>query len=396
MEKKKISVDLKGGDLHLLNKISRGAKSVTSGVSHGAKSVTSGVSHGVHDISSMLKSIVKKSPNNYNSKRIEILKEKINTVNKEQKNINNKIKEHKRLINEFGKTEKGISLKYFLDNPKKKIKAEEKLIEKLKKECVQVCDKYNDYYKVSYINLDKFKDFDEYNVEIIDLIANEHFPHFLSSLSEYSVKLRKILADKEITKASNSKCDNICLKKKLLFKFLLDNYITDNALNIILIIAYKFYDSFKGEKTIVKNKNGKDIDQYMLFTKKDDEIIVDFEAIGKLIKYELDPLRKVKNNNKEDDIKRYFFVSVIIFLFNYLYDEHKNFNKLSKENYDSFNKGMSYTYYIFVSEERIKTIVRSARIALIKEILAREEFNHYSDFSKINFTTMISKLIFGY
>ena len=64
------------------------------------------------------------------------------------------------------------------------------------------------------------------------------------------------------------------------------------------------------------------------------------------------------------------FLSIMdIILFNFLYNEYKKFNKLSKEKYDSFNKGMSYTYYIFVSEEKIKTIFRSAIIALIKEFL---------------------------
>ena len=64
-----------------------------------------------------------------------------------------------------------------------------------------------------------------------------------------------------------------------------------------------------------------------------------------------------------------FLFIMNIILFNFLYNEHKNFNKLSKEKYDSFNKGMSYIYYIFVSEEKIKTIFRSAIIALTKEIL---------------------------
>lgn len=123
------------------------------------------------------------------------------------------------------------------------------------------------------------------------------------------------LKQKELNNYKNSKlCDSICYKKKLLFLFIIDNYITDNLINIFFKIYYVFRDSINGKKTI-SIKNGKKY-EYILFTKENDKIIVDFEAIGKFLKYELDPLREFKNNskNKKDDIKKYFIVSIIMFV----------------------------------------------------------------------------------
>ena len=319
--------------------------------------------------------------------KIRNLQKTTKEINIKHKTINNEIKNHEHLINNELKKKKSLTNLLF-GTSQKTIQKEKELIEKLKSECVEVCDKYNKYYKISYINLDKFKEF-KMNVEIIDLLTNDHFPYFLESLNEYSIKTKK-----ELNNYKNSKlCDSICYKKKLLFLFIIDNYITDNLINIFFKIYYVFRDSINGKKTI-SIKNGKKY-EYILFTKENDKIIVDFEAIGKFLKYELDPLREFKNNskNKKDDIKKYFIVSIIMFLFNYLFDEHKQFNKLLRNNYDDFNQNLNFLNYIDTKESIKISFFTKFKNELKKDILKREEFKNYSDIINIDYVTIIINIM---
>ena len=217
----------------------------------------------------------------------------------------------------------------------------------------KTCKNYNienNFYNVKYINIDKYY---KLNIEIMDFILDNNFIYFLQTLQNYLSNKNKNLYN--LTK---NNCDINCAKKKMLLLFIVDNFVTDSLYDILInILAKKIYESFYNIKSIYINQNTQEKISYNLFYIKDDMITFDFEGINTFIFTELVPIFSKNTGNKAENIKIHYLINLIIMGFNWLYDNHKTFIKISKDpDYLEIAKDKLYYYSLLPKCKNIKNI----------------------------------------
>ena len=312
-----------------------------------------------------------------------------------KKNINNKINNQK--DNTFYK--KILHTLYKKNNPSIYLEdnEEKEILNKLKR-LNELNNKFFPKYKLTYLNIDKFKTI---NMHIIDFLIDRSLYEFMDELNIYMKKInKKILCSdgigNELCKNNKNnknnknymiddECDKVCIKNKYFLTFIIDKLITVDLYQLLIIILKRFNESFNNKSSYFLKKNDKK--GFNLFEMNGDNIEIDFLGLYYFIYEDLVPFTKKINCS--------YIVKLIINIISYYidnihrhYDSTKSISKKQIDNIKSYAKFVDY-----LPDCQSLDILKTELNKFITKIANKENKGTFIDISKLDFWYDIPKLV---